>query len=126
MAQTQNDSSVPTILIVEDDESTGDVMVTAIGQETAYVTRLAKTGHEALQVVQKHKPGLFILDYRLPDISGVELYDRLHAIQDLAEIPTILMSAGKLDEALEQRNVVFLNKPFELDEFLTAVKRLLL
>lgn len=118
-------TSLITILLVEDDPNIGDVLVQAIEQETPYLAVLAENGLKALHAVQGIKPNLFILDYHLPHMNGIELYDRLHAHEELAHIPAMLVSARLPHEELAQRNIRGMNKPLDLDEFLQAIDELL-
>src|SRR5690348_3089374 len=82
-----------TILVVEDDASIGFLLVEALRQETPYMAMLVSDGIQALKIAHSIKPSLFITDYWLPYINGLELYDRLQATKDLADTPTIIMSA---------------------------------
>lgn len=72
------------------------------------------------------KPSLFILDYQLPRMNGIELYDKLHAIETLANVPAIMMSAGLPDKELEKRKILGMNKPIDLDDFLQTIDQFLL
>jgi len=119
------ETQTPTILVVEDDESTGEVLTLAISQETPYHLVLAQNGHDALQALQRCKMNLLILDYRLPDITGIELYDRIRTINESKVIPTILMSATNPSEEIAPRNIVLIEKPFELDRLLETINTLL-
>ena len=58
-------------------------------------------------------------------MSGLELYDRLHATEGLEQIPALFMSANAPTGELEKRCVYYVRKPFELDEFLQAIRELL-
>lgn len=122
---TEQDQQVKTILLVEDDDSIGALLVEALAQETPYQALLVTDGLQALQVVHKVKPCLFITDYRLPHMNGIELYDRLRATKELENTPAIIMSAYLPYEEVKKRNLVSLNKPFELDEFLDTIENLL-
>ena len=65
------------------------------------------------------KPALILLDYMLPDMLGLELYDRLQERDNMRGVPTVLISAGAalpLDQ-LRERGIYLLRKPFEMDEF---------
>ena len=117
--------SAKTILVVEDDADIGFFLVEAIKQETPYQALLATTSFQALTMVQSLKPDLFILDYVLPLMNGIELYDKLAITEDLKGIPVIFMSANAPADELLKRRVYFIRKPFELEEMLEAVKRLL-
>jgi DNA-binding response OmpR family regulator len=113
------------ILVVEDDRDIGEVLVEAITHESPYQAMLATDGLDALRIVQGIKPGLFILDYQLPGMNGIELYDRLHAIEALADVPALMMSARLPRQELEKRKIVAMNKPLDLDEFLQTLDQLL-
>ena len=88
-------TTTKTILLVEDDSSIGSFLEEAIEQETPYRAIVASDGHAALKLVRHFTPCLFILDYGLPDMNGIELYDRLHINHALAPIPAILMTASR-------------------------------
>lgn len=114
-----------TILVVEDDVSIGSMLVEALSLETPYHALHVTNGWQALQVVHDLKPCLFITDYRLPDLNGLELYDRLHATSELADVPALIMSAQLPVEEVAKRSLACLNKPFDLDDFLEKVEQLI-
>lgn len=107
-----------TVLIVEDDASHGELLFQAISQETPYLPMVVRTGTRALEVVAHLKPDLFILDYRLADMSGLQVYDQLHAKPGLEAVPALLLSASleRHQHEIEQRGMLGLAKPFNLDE----------
>lgn len=117
--------SVKTILLVEDDANIGEVLMQAITQETSYLAILVSDGYEALKVVEGIKPSLFLLDYQLPRMNGIELYDQLHAIEALAHVPAIMMSARLPHQDLKKRAILGMNKPIDLDDFLLTIEQLL-
>jgi len=115
------------ILIVDDDEDIGSFLVAAIQQETPYHPILVTDGFAALKTVHDMKPDLFILDYQLPQMNGLEVYDQLRARHELADVPALLMTAGMgmPRQALEKRKIVGLSKPLELSTFLETIDKLL-
>jgi CheY-like chemotaxis protein len=117
--------STKTVLLVEDDASNGMFFEQVISQETPYLSLLAITGAEALVVVKEIKPDLFVLDYLLHDMNGVELYDLLHEIKGLEDIPAIIISASLYQHAyeIEQRHLIGIEKPIELDNFIAIIER---
>jgi DNA-binding response OmpR family regulator len=119
------DSPVKTVLVVEDDTGIGTFLVQAISQETLYHALLAPDGTQALKIVESIKPSLFILDYHLPGINGIELYDKLHAIKELNDVPAIVVSARLPKHEIEKRHILSMTKPLELDDFLQAIENLL-
>ena len=115
------------ILIVEDDEDVGAFLVAAIQQETPYHAIVVSDGFAALKTVHDVKPDLFILDYQLPQMTGIEVYDQLRARPELSDVPALLMTAGigMPRHALEKRKIVGLNKPLELSAFLNMIDKIL-
>ena len=114
-----------TILVVEDDELMGEFITQALQREASYHTLLATDAYRALSIVRNMKPSLFLLDYMLPQMNGVELYDRLHTEGGLEDVPTLFMSVVPPIKALEKRRIGYIEKPFELDEFLRKIRELL-
>jgi DNA-binding response OmpR family regulator len=120
---TEEEIPAKTILVVEDDELIGAFLAEAITQETAYHPLLVSDGFEALKVTYDIKPSLFLLDYRLPKMNGVELYDRLHAREGLETVPVIIISANLPLHELTKLGLVGLKKPFDLDQLLQAIEK---
>jgi CheY-like chemotaxis protein len=119
-----------TILIVEDDEDLGALILEALQQESFYTgihyrTLLAIDGIEALGIIEETFPDLFLLDYYLPRINGLDLYDRMHAIETLSQVPTIFMSANPPLNELRKRNLLSIRKPFNLRELLDTIEQVL-
>ncbi len=116
---------IKTILVVEDDADRGEFLVQALKDETPYQAVLAPDGFQALKMVRTLKPHLFVLDYLLPRMNGLELYDQLHTMEGLETIPALLMSANLPAKELEKRRVSAITKPFELEELLQTIEKLL-
>jgi CheY-like chemotaxis protein len=113
------------ILLVEDDEAIGEVILQAIQLETPYYVKYVSNGAQALQFLQEITPHLLILDYFLPDMNGLQVYDHFQAGEEDKRIPTLFISANAPTGELRKRPVSYLKKPFELDELLQTVERLL-
>jgi CheY-like chemotaxis protein len=129
MVQEQRWSSVQAhpklIFIVEDDSIMEEFLELAIADETPYQSIAVHNGFEALKVIKEVKPDLFLLDYLLPEMNGLELYDRLHSIEYLVETPAIMYSTNLPTQELQKRHITGLYKPFELDELLSTIEKLL-
>jgi DNA-binding response OmpR family regulator len=117
--------SVKTILVVEDDEHIGEFIVEAFVQETPFQAMLATDGKQALKLVQNVKPSVLLVDNNLPDMKGIELYDRIQVEKKMDKVPVLLMSANVPVQEAEKRNLYCLNKPFELNDLLQTIERLL-
>lgn len=122
--QVMGDETKQTVLIVEDDIEIGRLLVLLISQETPYQVRLVQSGREALRIVHDIHPVLFILDYYLPSMTGLQLFDLLHAKEEWATIPAIMISANLPVKELEKRGIIGLSKPFDLDKLLEIIERM--
>ena len=96
-----------------------------IGQETPYHALLVTTGREALSAVSSSRPGLLLLDYRLPGMNGIELYDRLQRMEEGRALPTIMMSATLPWHEIRQRDMVGMQKPFDIDDLLQTIEKMI-
>jgi DNA-binding response OmpR family regulator len=125
MLQHQQQRQQRTILIVEDDEAIGAFLMETIAQETPYRFVLATHSQQALELAQEIRPILFILNYHLPGMNGIQLYDRLHAIQELAHVPAIMISAVLPEREVKKRKIAGITKPFDLSLLLETIEQLL-
>ena len=115
-----------TVFIVEDDEAIGELLVEAIQQETPYQAVLASNGFQALKMLRTVKPDVFILDYGLPGMNGLEFYDAIHAVKALEHLPVLIVSAeaARIQKEVKARQLSQLKKPFDLTDLLEAIERL--
>lgn len=131
-ADTQNiQSTSKTILVVEDDADLGELILQVLDlhseqDKTFYRAVLVVDSMEALEAVKSIKPDLFLIDYYLPRMDGLELYDRLHSSPGLEQVPTIFISANPPQKEIEKRNLVSMKKPFNLKDLLHTIDRLLM
>jgi DNA-binding response OmpR family regulator len=113
------------ILLVEDDTDIREFLASIIQSETPYQVARVSTESQALEVARTITPQLFILDDNLPQMNGIEVYHRLHAIEELHQIPALLMSANPLIDEVEWQGITVLRKPFDIHEFFRAIEKLL-
>ena len=113
------------ILGVEDDPLHGRLLKTVIQQETPYFAFFVSTGPEALHFVQSVMPDLFLLDYALPGMNGLEVHQRLTTQPGLERIPAILLTACPFQAEVRASPLPCLAKPYDLDTLLKALNHLL-
>ena len=116
------------ILLVEDDQDNLEMFVEVLSLRTPYHIHAVTTGTDALHVATQVSPDLFVLDYLLPDLDGLELYDLLHATPGLEQVPAIIISAATLEPLtyeIESRKLLHLQKPFHLNVFVDTIDQAL-
>lgn len=133
MAQEMHQTPAKTILLVEDDEDIRELLLRTFTIETDYEVLALKSDAETirrLDEVLTLKPVLFLLNYRLPTMTGLELYDILHAQRGLQNVPAIIISAFQLTKSIKRRlqvrDITLLEKPFDLEDFLSFIEQTLL
>lgn len=108
-----------TILIIDDDESIGNLEQEVLEREN-YAVRRAYSGTEALLILKHERPDLVLLDLMLPGLSGEEILPQIQGI------PVIVVSAktGVDDKVglLLGGAVDYLTKPFDTKELLARIE----
>ena len=110
-----------TILIVEDDAAIGEFLQQLIENETPYTSVVFSNGSHALEKVRQIRPCLFLLDYRLPGMNGVEVFDRLQTMEETRGVPAIMMSATLPTEELQKRGIYQLRKPMDIGNVIRMI-----
>lgn len=118
----------PRILIVEDEAPVVTLLRYNLERE-GYEVDAAGDGEEALVAVDENPPDLILLDWMLPEVSGIEVARRLRRGPKTKSIPVIMLTA-RSEEAdtvrgLEAGADDYLTKPFSPAELLARVRALL-
>ncbi len=126
---TRRDSSkVRTILFVEDNIRVSDIVKNIVSLATTHRTLHVADSTEALRIITQTKPDLLLLDYHLPVMNGLQLYDILHAKDEYNHIPAIIITADTSQETryeIEKRRLMVITKPFKLVEFVNMLNTVL-
>ena len=93
-------SLVRTILVVEHDPSQGESVTQHFSFKPHHYAKLVTSAAAALNFVKHIKPNLFVLEYHLPDMNGLALYELLHETKELASIPAIIFGVPLPTQAL--------------------------
>lgn len=114
------------ILLVEDDIMLNE-MITEYISSTGHIIKNAKTGVESLDILDKEKFDLLILDINLPDIDGFTILEKMHEQKRM--IPTIYISAlidiEEISRAFDLGCFDYLKKPFHLKELTLRINKIL-
>lgn len=112
---------VPTILVVDDERSVLQMVSEVLEDEDLHILTAA-SGQEALAVATREHPDLIITDLMMPEVNGRVLCELLRAHPKTANIPVLLMTAAYAIQAPEEFAGIIL-KPFDIDDFLSQVRR---
>ncbi|MEO8686569.1 MAG: response regulator, partial [Devosia sp.] len=86
-----------TILVVEDEEDISILLRYNLEAE-GFRVLTAETGDEAQERIQDKLPDLILLDWMLPEVSGIELCRRMRAREETARVPIIMITARGEEE----------------------------
>ena len=119
-------SNKPSILLVEDEENLHEALKLNLELEGYEITS-AFTGSEALQKVQSEYFDLIILDVMLPDVDGISITETIRVQNN--QVPILILSAKNTSSdrvlGLKKGADDYLTKPFNLEELLLRVQKLI-
>lgn len=110
------------VLIIEDDSEIINLLEIHLRDMSCEVTKAMK-GNEGLELAVANKPDLVILDISLPEMDGIEVCQKIRAVQNTP----IIMLTAKSEEidrviGLEVGADDYITKPFSIREFIARVK----
>ncbi len=114
------------ILVVDDDANTREALAVSL-RKTGHQVYLAATGTEALELVRQHPAALAIIDLKLPDMEGTDLFEALRIISPYT-IAIMISARATVDEAISALKLGiydFITKDFRLQELRKVVNKAL-
>ena len=115
------------ILVVDDEPDVLKILLLRL-EKTGYEVIGGRDGREALDLARQMIPDLIILDVYLPDMNGDDVARILKEDKKMKHIPIILISATAASVAERAKDCGaedYLGKPFEPEELLDKVKKVL-
>jgi len=115
------------ILTVDDNPDILDVLAITLEEEFNVVQ--ASTGKEALEKLREEKPDIVILDYMLPDTTGIEICKEVRKNPLFIHLPILMLTGkGEIDDKIEGLDAGaddYMVKPFSPEELVARVKMLI-
>lgn len=115
----------PRVLVVEDEPAQREVLAYNLEAEGFAVSR-AKDGEEALLLVDEVAPDVIVLDWMMPNLSGIEVCRRLKIRTETRNIPIIMLSARSEEvdrvRGLETGADDYVIKPYSVIELMARVR----
>ena len=114
------------ILVVDDDSNIANSLKVVL-QKEGYIIRVASSGEEAIEEVEKDKPDLILLDMVLPGLSGIETLKTIETFNQEAIVIVITAypSFESAAEAVRCGAYDYIVKPYNIDEVLFTIKKAL-
>lgn len=118
----KDDKSVKRKVLIADDDEDSRIMLAFLLQDEGWQIAEARNGKEALEKVVQEKPNIIILDNRMPELTGVEVYQHLQKTGN--NIPVVLITAfGDLEELASAFGIrYYLKKPIDFMEVLAKIE----
>jgi len=116
-----------TILVIDDEYALVESL-TDLLEEEGYRVVAASNGKDGLARVMKENPDLIITDFMMPIADGLELLKGVRALPAFRSVPVVMMSASNMAQMMDNRRLklsAFLYKPFQADELLGIIQRLI-
>ncbi|MEO0358040.1 MAG: phosphate regulon transcriptional regulator PhoB [Pseudomonadota bacterium] len=115
----------PTVLIVDDEPAQREVLAYNLEAE-GYAVLRAENGEEALLLVKEESPDVIVLDWMMPQVSGIEVCRQLKTKPATRQIPIIMLSARaeEVDKirGLETGADDYMTKPYSIRELMARVR----
>ncbi|WP_281707709.1 phosphate regulon transcriptional regulator PhoB [Phaeobacter italicus] len=115
----------PTVLVVEDELAQREVLAYNLEADGFRVLR-AENGEEALLIVEEDTPDIIVLDWMMPNLSGIEVCRRLKSRTETRNIPIIMLSARSEEvdkvRGLETGADDYVVKPYSVVELMARVR----
>lgn len=115
------------LILLIDDNRLGLTARKHVLEELGYKTIIATSAHVALDQFSKQNVDLVVTDYKMPEMSGIDLIQKMRAVK--AEVPIILISGFVdvlgLDEQTTGADVVMMKSANEVSTLVRSVGRLL-
>jgi len=114
------------ILVVDDDTNTREALAVGL-RKTGHEVYLAATGTEALELVRQHPVALAIIDLKLPDMEGTDLFEAMRIVNPFT-IAIMISARATVDEAVSALKLGiydFITKDFRLQDLRKVVNKAL-
>jgi two-component system phosphate regulon response regulator PhoB len=115
----------PTVLVVEDEAAQREILTYNLEAEGFRVSR-AVNGEEALVLVAEENPDIIVLDWMLPNVSGIEVCRQIKTRPETRNVPIIMLSARSEEvdrvRGLETGADDYVVKPYSVIELMARVR----
>ena len=116
-----------TILLIDDDALT--LRIARKMFEGLYRMDAVQSGEEALTYLNAHMPDLILLDLHMPEMSGLQVLEKIHDMEGVGDIPVIFLTADNDRqtevELFKAGAMDYIQKPFAAEVVIRRISRIL-
>ncbi len=113
------------VMVIEDEEAIA-MMLTYNLEKEGYKVEVVSNGLHAVKEIERLKPSVILLDWMLPEISGVEICRIIRSKPEIKNIPVIMLTAKSQEDdivkGLSSGADDYVTKPFSVPELMARVK----
>ncbi|MFO7585850.1 MAG: response regulator [Anaerolineales bacterium] len=117
-----------TVVVIEDEPDAAEMFGEMMRVNGFRVVKSYTSG-PAIEIIEKEKPDIVILDVMMPEISGIEILKIMRAKPELSQIPVVVVSAKSMPfdikTGMEAGASVYLTKPVGFLDLTQAVENIL-
>ena len=117
-----------TILVIDDDFANRKVLQMVL-KRSGYIPVLAEDGSTGMRLAKERLPDLILLDFFMPGEDGFDVLRQLKADAELRDIPVVIFTVLVREEserkALDLGAAAYVTKPFDIDEVVQCIRRIL-
>ena len=128
-----------TILLIEDEQPVRELLTRRL-QAHGYDTQEAENGRIGFEKAKQIKPGLIILDLNMPELDGIQVYQKLHQDPATEAIPVLFLTALSAGGTMTEQSLAIIasakhrvqlqgkyavmGKPYDAQQLLETIRRL--
>ncbi|MFZ6016059.1 MAG: response regulator [Nitrospirota bacterium] len=107
-------------ILIADDEPVIRELIKLLFEDKGFQVSVASNGEEAIRLFNSERPGIMILDIKLPDIDGLEVLSKVKATSPDTKV---IVTTGSADDEVQQKALSlgasnYLKKPFNIHDLL--------
>lgn len=110
------------IALIVDDSLSARRSLSEVVSDSGFQVRTARDGLEAIEIIERQRPDVVLVDLEMPRMNGLELTQHLRAREDTRELPVLMITSRSTRKHRQQAEAAgvngYLTKPFAEDELL--------
>ncbi len=113
------------VLVIDDEKYIVELLKFNLEVDN-YEVSYSYDGFDGFIKAKENKPDLILLDWMLPNISGIEVLKKIRSDKDLKDVPVIMLTAKNMEndkvEGLDIGADDYITKPFAIEELLARIR----